>query len=415
MNNMRITDYISMIRCNMHGRKKYGIIISILLFLTFIIFFLVNALTDSLNKAADKMMQLPLSQTYVISDDEEGTVKKELTEKLGKEEGIADIYSYIYEINADIKINQQEKNSMALNAWSKGMDSYIISGCAPENGEILIPQYLMMDGMEGYVSGDSFIGKEVSVIIWDYRGNPTEYEMTVSGTYDNIYMVTGGTVFFIGENQARILYDQSTIGMEDGLQELMEQTGNYEKEYYSGFDREYYVAVQLKSGYDREWLREISGKAGWKQIQHLDSGLYDMLDFIRLIGNIAVVILFVVAFVIMQISIFRDIYQREHEIALQMILGYQRRQLGWIMTGEYFLRILESMIAALVSGCVIFGVLNLFIKNYGNMEYQIYQIHVTGKISVQCMLLALILFCGVCFYIHTRFRKFSIIRKLREG
>ncbi|MCI8826942.1 MAG: ABC transporter permease, partial [Lachnospiraceae bacterium] len=359
---------------NIRGRQKIGKLLFFILFLALFIYFLINSMAFSIDKAVQLMDETPTARN-IIYQDRDGNLYAQLKELSISMKHILDIYPYVYEIATDVEgIKKEERVSLSVKSCSDNYKDYLVKGTLPEKNEILLPHYMYAAENGNYVDGSKYIGETLKLYITNRLDNEIEFECTVSGTYDNIYAVTGTTIAFLNTEDAVFLSEKRKEGSEEQLRKDMEVSGDYDRSHYIGYEMEYYYAVILDSRENLDKVRyEIAEKidvSGFTEC-NTEGGLPTIFSFIQFIGMILTIILLITVIIMMIIMIGNDIGGRKKEIAIYIVQGYTRKNLVCIFEMEYAIRLIPVLFVSFIVVMITLMLENLGIQNLLPMEYGI--------------------------------------------
>lgn len=410
---MKVKDYFA---CARSGKKQKSKTLTVLMFFSFFLYFAINSLADSVSSGVDRIENIPSALTMIKSDDKEQSSCKRLKE--AADESIVDIYPYVNEFSVTTGGILKEKNiQLSIQAYSESLQAYIYKGKKPAESEILLPEYFYGYGKDRYIKGSDFIGKTVVFSVTDNNGDITEYEYQVSGTYDNIYAVTGSSLAYVSPQEAVSIVETMKTGWESKMLEAMERSGNYDKQFYLGYEMEYKCAVCLK---DKAGLKEFLKNHKYEDWMLLadtsENSLESMFRFVRFAGNIVTFILLCLGAVNMVLAIHSEINGRRTELAIYLTQGYTREQISWITALDYAVRIVKAFLAAAIAAAVVLCLSNYFIEEKISMEYSILHMYFSLKpLFLSIILFMLLIFTGK-LSAKGQIRKLEIVEILKaEG
>lgn len=386
---MKIKETYQMARNNMKGRKKTGRILSAIFFLAMLIYFLVNSVTGSLNNAVEQIMKCPEARMLTFQKMEDENLYEMLKEACKDMEHVEEVNPFTFAIYGDVSGLGDDSKELGVKACIGAYEDYLVKGEMPEENEILLPHYMNMSGTGSYEKGSKYIGKKIKLYITDYVEEVTEFEFTVSGTYDNVYSVMEDNIALVRPEEAVALDEANMGGIEVELQELMEATGDYNENNYGGFEvtYQYSVVVDDRDNLDdvKEELREKINDTGHEMVMVEGGGTSTIFLFIRLIGNGVALLLMAAVIVMLVIMIGNDIRNRRKEMAMYLVQGYTGKNLIQILGMEYVVRFVPILIwSVIVTAVLLFGA-NLVITNLLPMEYQVMRMSIalgTGCVGV---------------------------------
>lgn len=402
---------------NIKGRKKTGKLLFLLLFLALFIYFLVNSMASSIDKAVQLINETPAAKN-IIYHDRDGTLYESLKEACADMEHVSDIYPYVYEIAIGVEgVEDNQRITLCMKSCSDNYKDYLVKGTLPKENEILLPQYMFATENGSYVDGSGYIGKTLKLYVTDYLDNEHEIQCTVSGTYDNIYAVTGTDTAFLHPKDAVYWSEMVREGIEEQLKKDMEANGDYDESHYIDYEVSYYYAVVLDSRGNLDEVRsEISeclDVGGFTECD-TDGGLQTIFSFIQFIGLILTIILLISVIITMIIMIGNDIRGRKKEMAMYMVQGYTRKNLVCILGMEYAIRLIPVLFVSMIVADIVLVFENLGIKNWLPMEYGI--IHMSFYIKavyVGVMILAIVM-CTAVYTISQQLKRIKLLKELKS-
>lgn len=410
---MRVNDYFA---CAGSGKKQKGKVLTVLMFFSFFLYFAINSLADSVSSGVDKIENIPSALTMIKFDDKEQSFCKELQKEAANDKNIIDVYSYVNELSVTTDGILKEKNiHLTIQAYSEGLQTYIYAGKKPAQNEILLPEYFYGYSEGRYIKGSDFIGKTVVFSVTDYNDEITEYEYLVSGTYDNIYAVTGNSLAYVPPEEAVHIAEVMKTGWESKLLEAMERNGNYDKQFYIGYEMEYKCAVCLK---DKTCLEEFFQKHKYEDWLLLadtsENSIESMFEFVRFAGNIVTLVLLCLGAINMVLAINSEVNGRRTELAIYLTQGYTHKQISWIIALDYAARIIKAFFAAIVGAAVIICLANYFIKEKISMEYSVLYMYFSLKpLYLSTILFIILIFAGK-FSAKDKIKKLQIVEILKS-
>lgn len=413
---MKVTDYIASAYLGRKGRKRIQRTISVLIFLAVLFYLVINSMSSSVHKMADMLNNIPISVTLVAEDDETQSLYYEMKEAAKKDEEIIDVYPFVEQIGVTARGIQADKEfHMAIQSYSQGMEKYLVQGDAPADGGILIPKYLYgFDTGERYIDGDKLIGKQITVEVINYRDEVKEQTYYVSGTYDNIYMVSENNLMFLAPGDAYELQKVVKEGAEELKKKYMKESGDYDESHYIGFGLRYQCAVYVDQYSHLEEVKNRYSQAAWKTYVISGENTIDsMFQFIRFVGNIIVIVLLSIGVISIVIMILNDIDGRQQEIAVFNAMGYRRRTVVWIFSLEYLFGIIKSMVLGIVISYIVIYVQNIFIEKVMSMEYGVLKMSMEIRSATVTVLILLFLFFFVIYQCYIRIKNINISEALK--
>ena len=402
---------------NIRGRQKIGKLLFFILFLALFIYFLINSMAFSIDKAVQLMDETPTARN-IIYQDRDGNLYAQLKELSTSMEHILDIYPYVYEIATDVEgIKKEERVSLSVKSCSDNYKYYLVKGTLPEKNEILLPHYMYAAENGNYVDGSKYIGETLKLYITNRLDNEIEFECTVSGTYDNIYAVTGTTIAFLNTEDAVFLSEKRKEGSEEQLRKDMEVSGDYDRSHYIGYEMEYYYAVVLDS---RENLNEVRYEitdridaSGFTEYNS-DGGLQTIFSFIQFIGMILTMILLITVIIMMIIMIGNDIGGRKKEVAIYIVQGYTRKNLVSIFGMEYAIRLIPVLFVSFIVVMVTLMLENLGIQNLLPMEYGIIHMQFSVNTFYYGVIILAVVMCTAVYMILQQLKKIELLNEIKS-
>ncbi len=402
---------------NIRGRQKIGKLLFFILFLALFIYFLINSMAFSIDKAVQLMDETPTARN-IIYQDRDGNLYAQLKELSTSMEHILDIYPYVYEIATDVEgIKKEERVSLSVKSCSDNYKDYLVKGTLPEKNEILLPHYMYAAENGNYVDGSKYIGETLKLYITNRLDNEIEFECTVSGTYDNIYAVTGTTIAFLNTEDAVFLSEKRKEGSEEQLRKDMEVSGDYDRSHYIGYEMEYYYAVVLDS---RENLNEVRYEitdridaSGFTEYNS-DGGLQTIFSFIQFIGMILTMILLITVIIMMIIMIGNDIGGRKKEVAIYIVQGYTRKNLVSIFGMEYAIRLIPVLFVSFIVVMITLMLENLGIQNLLPMEYGIIHMQFSVNTFYYGVIILAVVMCTAVYMILQQLKKIELLNEIKS-
>ncbi len=402
---------------NIRGRQKIGKLLFFILFLALFIYFLINSMAFSIDKAVQLMDETPTARN-IIYQDRDGNLYAQLKELSTSMEHILDIYPYVYEIATDVEgIKKEERVSLSVKSCSDNYKDYLVKGTLPEKNEILLPHYMYAAENGNYVDGSKYIGETLKLYITNRLDNEIEFECTVSGTYDNIYAVTGTTIAFLNTEDAVFLSEKRKEGSEEQLRKDMEVSGDYDRSHYIGYEMEYYYAVVLDS---RENLNEVRYEitdridvSGFTEYNS-DGGLQTIFSFIQFIGMILTMILLITVIIMMIIMIGNDIGGRKKEVAIYIVQGYTRKNLVSIFGMEYAIRLIPVLFVSFIVVMITLMLENLGIQNLLPMEYGIIHMQFFVNTFYYGVIILAVVMCTAVYMISQQLKKIELLNEIKS-
>ncbi len=402
---------------NIKGRRKIGKLLFSILFLALFIYFLINSMAFSIDKAVQLMDETPTARN-IIYHDRDDTLHTQLKELSVNMEHILDIYPYVYEIATNVEgIKKEERVSLSVKSCSDNYKDYLVKGMLPEKNEILLPHYMYATQTGKYVDGSKYIGKTLKLYLTNRLNNEIEFECTVSGTYDNIYAVTGTYIAFLNAEDAVFLSEKCNEGIEEQLRKDMEVSGDYDRSHYVGYEMEYYYAVVLDSRKNLDEVRceianriEVSGFTEYNS----DGGLQTVFSFIQFIGMILTIILLITVIIMMMIMIGNDIGERKKEVAIYIVQGYTRKNLVCIFGMEYAIRLIPVLFVSFIVVIITLMLENLGIQNLLPMEYGIIHMQFSINAFYWGIIILAVVICTAVYMIIQQLKKIELLNEIKS-
>ncbi|MCI9369920.1 MAG: ABC transporter permease [Lachnospiraceae bacterium] len=268
-----------------------------------------------------------------------------------------------------------------------------------------------------YIDGSKYIGNTLKLYMTNYLDNKIEFECTVSGTYDNIYAVTGTDMVFLNPEDAVFLSEKCMEGVEEELRKAMEESGDYDKSHYIGYEMEYYYAVVLDS---RENLNEVRYEitdridaSGFTEYNS-DGGLQTIFSFIQFIGMILTMILLITVIIMMIIMIGNDIGGRKKEVAIYIVQGYTRKNLVSIFGMEYAIRLIPVLFVSFIVVMITLMLENLGIQNLLPMEYGIIHMQFSVNAFYYGVIILAVVICTAVYMISQQLKKIELLNEIKS-
>ncbi len=402
---------------NIRGRQKIGKLLFFILFLALFIYFLINSMAFSINKAVQLTNETPMARN-IIYHDRDGTLYSQLKELSISMKHISDIYPYINAIAIDVEgIKEEERVNLSLKSCSDSYKDYLVKGILPEKNEILLPHYMYATENGNYIDGSKYIGNTLKLYLTNYLDNEIEFECTVSGTYDNIYAVTGTDMAFLNPEDAVFLSEKCMEGVEEELRKAMEESGDYDRSHYIGYEMEYYYAVILDSRENLDKVRyEIAEKidvSGFTEC-NTEGGLPTIFSFIQFIGMILTIILLITVIIMMIIMIGNDIGGRKKEIAIYIVQGYTRKNLVCIFEMEYAIRLIPVLFVSFIVVMITLMLENLGIQNLLPMEYGIIHMQFSVNTFYYGVIILAVVMCTAVYMILQQLKKIELLNEIKS-
>jgi len=402
---------------NIKGRRKTGKLLFFILFLALFIYFLINSMAFSIDKAVRLMDETPVARN-IIYHDRNGTLYAQLKELCAGMEHVSDIYPYVYEIAANVEgIKDEQRVNLSVKSCSDNYKDYLVEGTLPGKNEILLPHYMYATENGNYTDSSKYIGKTLTLYVTNYLDNEIEFKCTVSGTYDNIYAVTGTYTAFLNAEDAVFLSEKCKEGIEEQLRKDMEASGDYDRSHYLDYEIEYYYAVVLDK---RENLNEVRNEitekievSGFTEC-NTEEGLPAIFSFIQFIGMILTIVLLIAVIIMMVIMIGNDIGGRKKEIAIYMVQGYTKKNLACILGMEYAVRLIPVLFVSFIAVIIMLMFGNLGIQNLLPMEYEILHMQFHINALYYGVLILAIVMCTAVYIVSEQLKKIELLNEIKS-
>ena len=371
----------------------------------------------SIDKAIQLANEVPVAK-IIVYHDRDGTLHTQLKELCADMEHVLDIYPYVYEIATDVEgIKDEQRVNLSVKSCSDDYKDYLVKGTLPKKNEILLPHYMYAAENGNYIDGSKYIGRTLKLYVTDYLDNETEFQCTVSGTFDNIYAVMGTDIAFLNAEDAVFLSEKHTEGIEEQLRKDMEASGDYDRSHYLDYEMKYYYAVVLDK---RENLNEVRNEiaertdaSGFTEI-HADEGMQAVFAFIQFIGMIFTMILLIAVIIMLVIMIGNDIGGRKKEVAMYMVQGYTRKNLVHIWGMEYAVRLIPVLFVSFIAVMVILKLENLGIQNLFSMEYRIIHMQFSINALYYGVVILAIVMCTAVYMISGQLKKIELLNEIKS-
>ena len=224
---MSFADYLKSAWKNEKSGGGRGKSLTILIFLGLYLFLTMNSITDSVGKAVDRVIDIPAGRTLIANDNNKGEIYEKMREEMKEENRIEEVYRYVS--GQSIQVSDIREGAMVYltaQTYPQAMQEYLCDGEKPEEGEILLPKYMYGFNDEQYLDGGKFVGKTVTVRVTDYNEKETEFSFLVSGTYDNVYAVTGNDTVFLAQEDAIKIMETAGEGKKSKMLQDMKDSGD---------------------------------------------------------------------------------------------------------------------------------------------------------------------------------------------
>lgn len=414
---MNITEVYSIAHNNIKGRKKIGRIISIMFFLALFIYFLVNSMAGSIDNLVELTKEMPIARTLTFIDD--GELPSDFIKVCENIENVKEVYPYVFSIETEVEgLTESGRKSIDIDAFSNEYGDYIVKGNVPKENEVLIPHYMNMSTNGQYDDGSKYIGETVVVYVTNFNGEEKIFKYKVSGTYDNIYAMTGFETMFVQPVQAVNIKEYSYKGIENELAEIMEESGDYNPDHYAGFEMVYEYAVVVDS-YENvtNVQNELYEKLGVPSSVEVDvsyNELQKIFDIIQFIVSILTIILLVSVIIMMVITVANDIRGRKKEMAMYLVQGYTRKNLLQILGMEYTLRFSPVLFVSTMVTIVIMMFENLVIHKLFTMEYQLFHMEYDFRTFGIGVIILLIVLATAIYNISENLKKIDLLKEIKS-
>ncbi len=417
---MRLKEIYTIANNNVKGRKKIGKMLSVMFFLAMFILLFVNSLAKTFDDLMDLARGIPMARYVIIKEDE--VLPDDYVQVIKDTEHVIGVIPYA-EVLASVEgFSGHGKKSMEVYTYMTLYNDYIVNGEEPNKGEILIPEYMNIGSGGYYESGTEYIGKVIKLYVNNYNEECKIYEYTVSGTYDNIYGGIGQEIILATGEDAIDMYQYSKIDWKDALADAMEANGDDDPTNYVGFEplSQYAFSVDEYKNIE-DIIEDLCNKfqmdINWLTTQNVDASqneIQDMFDVVQFIVAMLVIILMVVVILLMLVTVGNDIRDRKKEMAMYLIQGYTRKDLKYILTVEYAIRLFPVLLMATISTFVLMIIGNLVIDNLFSMEYQILNMSLDWGTFLICIVVLLIVLGTAASNIHEQLYKISLIKEIKS-
>lgn len=412
---MRAADYIKSAWGNLKGRKKTGKTMKYLLFTALLIYFIVNSLSSSAKSFTEQISKVPLARTLTVDDDENDSVYNRILADSREDDRLESVYHYITPLVVHAKETQAGKETvLELKACTDAMKNYLYTGTMPEEGEILLPQYLYGTDEEGGTTSE-LVGKKITITVTDWNEKQTELEYLVCGTYDNIMAVTGNTTAYLVENEAVQAYEISMEGIRDLMLRQMKESGNYNRETYIGYEVQHIVGVQVKDYKDMDAIKEKYSDLHLSPVMLLEENSIEQIaGMVQFVGNLIAVFLLVIALINTMIVVLNDVSGRKKEMALYLTQGYTEGQVTGIILLEYVARMLWAFLMAAIIAFAILTAADLAVEKIFGIEYGILHLGFEPVLLPGALAIIIIIMLAVVYQIVKQIRKIIPARELKS-
>ncbi|MDY5577440.1 MAG: FtsX-like permease family protein [Lachnospiraceae bacterium] len=412
---MRIRDYVKMSCLLGRGRKTKKIII-LLVFISIFLYLVINSMASSVHDMVELLENTPVFVTLVAEDDRDMTLYQRMKAEAEKDPDIVDVYPFVERIGVEVEgILEGQVTCMDIQSYSEAMENYLVSGSGPGEKEILLPKYMYEFNEEKYVDGDTFIGKELVVEVTDYDKKKHQMKFRVSGTYDNIYMVTENQLMLVSPDDAYELKKYSMEGIEKKLKMDMKKSGDYDRSHYIGYEMRYQCAVYVDDSSHLQEVMDRYADAEWMTyVVPGENTMDSMFQFLKFTGNILVVILLGIAVLCIVFMLLHDIDGRKREIALYEAMGYTKKQMMILLTMEYMAGIIKSIAFAVITAFIMIRLENVFIIKKMSMVYGVLKMHVEPESVMMAGVMAGVMAVFIAVQCRIRMSTISLDRELKE-
>lgn len=411
---MRAADYIKSAWGNLKGRKKTGKTMKYLLFTALLIYFIVNSLSSSAKSFTEQISKVPLARTLTVDDDENDSVYNRILADSREDDRLESVYHYITPLVVHAKTQAGKETVLELKACTDAMKNYLYTGTMPEEGEILLPQYLYGTDEEGGTTSE-LVGKKITITVTDWNENQTELEYLVCGTYDNIMAVTGNTTAYLVENEAVQAYEISMEGIWDLMLRQMKESGNYNRETYVGYEVQHIVGVQVKDYKDMDAIKEKYSDLHLSPVMLLEENSIEQIaGMVQFVGNLIAVFLLVIALINTMIVVLNDVSGRKKEMALYLTQGYTGRQVTGIILLEYAVRMLWAFLMAAIIAFAILTIADSAVEKIFGIEYGILHLRFEPGLLPGALAIIIIIMLAVVYQTEKQIRKIVPARELKS-
>lgn len=411
---MRAADYIKSAWGNLKGRKKTGKTMKYLLFTALLIYFIVNSLSSSAKSFTEQISKVPLARTLTVDDDENDSVYNRILADSREDDRLESVYHYITPLVVHAKTQAGKETVLELKACTDAMKDYLYTGTMPEEGEILLPQYLYGTDEEGRTTS-ALVGKKITITVTDWNEKQTELEYLVCGTYDNIMAVTGNTTAYLVENEAVQAYEISMEGIRDLMLRQMKESGNYNRETYIGYEVQHIVGVQVKDYKDIDAIKEKYSDLHLSPVMLLEeNGIEQIAGMVQFVGNLIAVFLLVIALINTMIVVLNDVSGRKKEMALYLTQGYTEGQVTGIILLEYVARMLWAFLMAAIIAFAILTAADLAVEKVFGIEYGILHLGFEPVLLPGALAIIIIIMLAVVYQTVKQIRKIIPARELKS-
>ncbi len=403
---------------NIKGKKKTGRALGVMIFFSLFIYLFINSVALSVNDVVTLFDEVPIAKNIIYED-----LDDDLAEKFknieDEVEHVVDVYKFVYPIPVSVSgIEADEDLYIEIKSCSDNYEEYIVEGKLPSEGEILLPHYLFAEEDGQYVDGSKYIGEEITVYVTNYFNEEKSVKFVVSGTYDNIYSVMGTYTALANADDAIKVYDLSEEGIEKKLEQKMEETGNYDKSFYIGYENQYYYSVVVDDVKNINIVRKaISDKysvSGYTEFYTDDNVLETIFPLIHLVCIGISMVLLIVVVVMMMSMIGNDINNRRKEMAIYLVQGYSKSDLMKVLGIEYVIRLIPSLVFSIIATLILLFTGNLLIEKFMSMEYKILELSFATNGLLAAFVMMLIVWIMAIYTINDRLRKIDLLKEIKS-
>ena len=349
-----------------------------------------------------------------VDDDENDSVYNRILADSREDDRLESVYHYITPLVVHAKTQAGKETVLELKACTDAMKNYLYTGTMPEEGEILLPQYLYGTDEEGGTTSE-LVGKKITITVTDWNEKQTELEYLVCGTYDNIMAVTGNTTAYLVENEAVQAYEISMEGIRDLMLRQMKESGNYNRETYVGYEVQHIVGVQVKDYKDMDAIKEKYSDLYLSPVMLLEENSIEQIaGMVQFVGNLIAVFLLVIALINTMIVVLNDVSGRKKEMALYLTQGYTGRQVTGIILLEYALRMLWAFLMAAIIAFAILTIADSAVEKIFGIEYGILHLGFEPGLLPGALAIIIIIMLAVVYQTEKQIRKIVPARELKS-
>lgn len=413
---MNIREVFEMARNNKMGRKKIGGIISVLFFFALFIYFLVNSMASSVDNMVKLMEGMPIARTlsFYVEDDMLG----EIESICGEMEHVNEVYPYVASIYTEVEGIEKVNYDMNVASYSNAYDSYIVSGSKPGKNEIVLPHYMNKSTGGKYDDASQYIGDTISLIVCNRNNEKKEYTYKVSGTYDNIYALTGDDRMFVCPEEAVAMEEFEYIGLENELANAMKENNDYDPTHYEGYEYRYEYAVVVDNYENIDKVkRDIEEKIGTSSTVEAHVSYNEMqrvFSVVKLVVSFLVVILLAIVLIMMTLTVGNDIRSRKKEMSMYLVHGYTRKNLIQILGMEYALRFSPVLLISTISTIFVLWLENLGMDRFFSMEYKLLNMQFQPRTFVVGVVILIIVLIAALYNINEQLKKIDLLKEIKS-